>query len=158
MLSIEHEIRHMNWANHKFFTELAALPAECLQATYGPADWTVAHIALHMVGGFEWYRFLLTEEKWTDPQLPKNAADILAIRDYKDTFLDMFLKAAAEPERSIEVNDEFGHRVINSALPIQQAIYHSTEHRAHMATAIEVQGIARIHLDGYDFWNYYGQL
>ena len=155
----EMALRHMVWANHKFFTEVAGLPAECLTATYGPSDWTVAHILKHMAGGFEWYNFLLTKAQWKDLEVPTTAADVLALRDYKDEMSEIFLAQSLMPNDDVSFEDEAGKiQTVTKAMVLNQAVYHSTEHRAHIATAIEVQGIVKIDLDSYDFWGFYETL
>lgn len=158
MTSIETLIKHMGWANHRMLTEVASLPAECLQATYGPKEWNVARIIAHIAGGNEWYAFLLSGQQWTDLQHPASGPEVLAMRDYIDSFTTYFLEQAALPDATIEFSDEFGQHTALRSVVLAQAIYHSTEHRAHIATAIEVQGITKIDLDAYDVWAYHYSL
>ena len=155
MIDLTYSLKHMAWANEKLFTELASLPAECLNATYGPANWTVAHIAAHIVGGNEWYRHLLTgaEEKNCEP--PKSAEEVIALRDYLKTFDAMYLIEASKPDSLITFDGYTKNEQTSREMVLHQAVYHATEHRAHIATAIEVQGIAKIDLDSYDLWSYY---
>ncbi len=158
MINLETSIRHMGWANHRMLTEIASLPIECLSATYGPAEWNVARIARHIAGSNEWYAYLLSQRQWTDLQDPTNAQEVLALRDYIDSFTEYFLEQASAPDAVIEFTDEFGSHTASRAVVISQAVYHATEHRAHIATAIEVQGITKIDLDGYDVWAYHYSL
>ena len=155
MISIENSIRHMAWANHRMLTEVASLPTDCLQATYGPKDWTVARIAMHMAGSNEWFRFILTGQEWTDLQVPTTAAELLKMRDYIDSFTEVFLAQAALADDGMAFEDETGPHIAPRSIVLAQAVYHSTEHRTHMATAIEVQGISKINLDDYDVWGYF---
>jgi uncharacterized damage-inducible protein DinB len=154
MITIETLIKHMGWANHRMLTELAALPDECLAATYGPEDWNVARIATHIAGGNEWYAFLLSGQQWTDLKPPTSGSEVLVLRDYISSFTQYFLEQAALPDATIEFTDEYGPHTSMRSVVLSQAIYHSTEHRAHIATAIEVQGISKIDLDSYDVWAY----
>ena len=155
MIDLTFSLKHMAWANEKLFTEIAGLPAECLEATYGPADWTVAHIAAHMVSGDEWYRHLLTGLPELEVLHPKNSQDILTLRDYMKTFAEMYLAEAAKPDEVVNFDGFTKNEQTSREMLLHQAVYHATEHRAHIATAIEVQGIAKIDLDSYDFWSFY---
>lgn len=155
MIDLTYSLKHMAWANQKLFTELAALPAECINATYGPVDWTVAHIAAHIISGNEWYQHLLTGAEEKNCQPPKNKDELLALRAYLKTFDEMYLEEAKKPDALITFDGYAKNEQTTREMVLHQAVYHATEHRAHIATAIEVQGIAKIDLDSYDFWSYY---
>jgi uncharacterized damage-inducible protein DinB len=156
MISIELSLKHMAWANDRLFRQVAALPEECLRATYGPSDWTVADIILHIVEGDEWYRFLLNGQQGSEHKRPENAADVLELLTYLNPFEEMYLTEAKRDDAEVEFQD--GDHLVRAtrSMLIHQAVYHATEHRAHIATAIEVQGIAKISLDALDHWNFLG--
>lgn len=155
MIDITFSLKHMAWANEKLFTELAGLPVECLQATYGPADWTVAHIAAHIASGDEWYLHLLTGADESPVSHPQNSQDVIELRDYMKGFLHKYLEEAAKPDAEIIFDGHSKNEKTSREMLLHQAVYHATEHRAHIATAIEVQGIAKIDLDSYDVWSYF---
>ena len=123
MVEMTTALRHLRWADDLLFEQMATLPSEALDATYGPKDWTVSHLARHMVGSAEWFCFCLTGMPWTDLVLPRNPADL-----------------------------EAGTRSAMRSIVLAQACYHSTEHRTQIACALEVSGIPGITLDNYDLW------
>ena len=59
MTDMTRALRHLAWTNDKLFTELAALPPEALDACYAPDAWPVGQLAVHIVGGAEWYCYSL---------------------------------------------------------------------------------------------------
>ena len=155
MIDITYSLKHMAWANEKLFTELAGLPVECLKATYGPDDWTVAHIAAHIASGDEWYLHLLTSQDESPVSQPKNSQDIIDLRDHMKSYLQKYLEQAKIPDTEIIFDDDAKKIRTSREMLLHQAVYHATEHRAHIATAIEVQGLAKIDLDSYDVWSFF---
>lgn len=55
MIELSRGLRHLAWANDRFFASLAELPPAALRATYAPDAWAVDRLAMHIVGGSEWY-------------------------------------------------------------------------------------------------------
>ncbi len=154
MIDLSFSLKHMAWANEKFFTELSTLPIECLQATYANAEWNVSHIASHIVGGNHWYLYLLTGTEGGDYPEPKNADDVLKLREYLKKQDAQLLEEAASANAEITFDGYTGKEVTSREMVLHQAVYHATEHRTQIATAIEVQGMAKIDLDAYDFWSF----
>ena len=145
-------LRHLRWADERLFAQLAELPDAALDATYGPANWTVAHLAEHIVGGAEWYRYCLTGVRWSDLVLPRTPADLDALRRHLGAINDVLLAEGSKPDEDIRFEDEDGPRSALRSMLLAQACYHSTEHRTQIACALEVNGIPGITLDDYDLW------
>ena len=152
MIDMSTALRHLAWADDLLFTRLAALPFGALQATYGPKDWSVAHLARHIVGGAEWYRYCLTGIEWTELELPSNAADLDALRVHLLEIDGLLVGEAAKPEADVEFMDEDGPNSVARSLILAQSCYHSTEHRTQIACALEVTGVSGLSLDDFDVW------
>lgn len=152
MVEMTTALRHLRWADDLLFEQMATLPSEALDATYGPKDWTVSHLARHMVGSAEWFCFCLTGIPWTDLVLPRNPADLDALRQRLRALNDVLLTEASKADEEVHFEDEDGTRSAMRSIVLAQACYHSTEHRTQIACALEVSGIPGITLDDYDLW------
>ena len=152
MIAMMRALGHLAWADDKLFTELAALPPEALDARYAADAWPVGRLAMHIVGGAEWYCYCLAGVPWTDLEPPKDAADLDSLRR-RLAELNAVLAAQAElPDELVAFEDEDGPREALRSTILAQACLHSTEHRAQIACALEVNGFTGITLDDYDVW------
>ena len=145
-------LRHLRWADDLLFEQLAALPSGSLEATYGPENWTVAHLAQHIVGSADWFCFCLTGMPWSDVLLPRNSADLNALRQRLRALDDVLLAEESKADEEVHFEDEDGPRSALRSIILAQACYHSTEHRTQIACALEVNAIRGITLDDYDLW------
>ena len=145
-------LRHLRWADDLLFEQLAALPSGSLEATYGPENWTVAHLAQHIVGSTDWFCFCLTGMQWSDVVLPRNSTDLDALRHRLRALDDVLLEEGAKADGEVHFEDEDGPRSALRSIVLAQACYHSTEHRTQIACALEVNAIPGITLDDYDLW------
>lgn len=157
MTTMTRPLRHLAWANDKLFADLSALPPDALDARYAPEAWPVGRLAVHIVGGAEWYCYCLTGMQWTDLEVPTSAADLARLRA-RLAELDAVLIAQADlPDEVVEFDDEDGPRRALRSTILAQACLHSTEHRAQIACALEVNGFAGVTLDDYDVWAFAAQ-
>jgi uncharacterized damage-inducible protein DinB len=152
VIDLTRSLRHLAWADARLFEDLAALPPEALQARYAPEAWTVGHLAMHIVGGAEWYAYCLDGEQWTDLAIPESAADLRALAARLADLDAILLAQAALPDETVEFIDEDGPRSALRSTILSQACLHSTEHRAQIACALEVTGQGGVTLDDYDLW------
>lgn len=157
MTDMTRALRHLAWANDKLFAELAALPVEALSATYAPTAWPVGQLATHIVGGAEWYCYCLAGMPWTDLATPTDAADLERLRLRLAELDAVLISQAALPDGLVEFDDEDGPRTALRSTILTQACLHSTEHRAQIACALEVNGFDGIVLDDYDVWAFASQ-
>ena len=79
MIDLARSLRHLAWADARLFDDLAVLPPEALEARYSPGAWTVGHLAMHIVGGAEWYAYCLAGTPWTDLQIPSGPDGLRAL-------------------------------------------------------------------------------
>ena len=154
MIDMTTAMRHLSWADELLFTQLAGLPEGSLEATYGPRDLTVGHLARHIVGGAEWYRYCLTGIRWTELGLPETPSDLGQLRLHLRAVNEVLLAQASLADGSVEFIDEDGPRTAMRSMLLAQACYHSTEHRTQIACALEVSGVPGITLDDYDLWSW----
>ena len=145
-------LRHLRWADDLLFEQLAALPSRALDATYGPQNWTVAHLAQHIVGSAEWFCFCLTGRQWSELALPKTPADLNSLGRQLRALNDALMLEISKADEVVHFEDENGPRSALRSIILAQACYHSTEHRTQIACALEVNGIPGITLDDYDLW------
>ena len=144
----------MAWANDKFFTALSQLPPAAWAHTYDNGEWNVGRIAMHIVTGQEWYRFVLNGTLWQDVQQPTSADDMISLRDYVAELDRTLLDEANKPDALIKFDDEGESRSAHRSTVLGQAVHHCTEHRAQIAAALESHGIRLINLDDLDLWAY----
>lgn len=162
MISIETALRHTAWADDELFGKLAELPDNALLCHYGNPDWIVARIAIHIVSGAQWYRFLLSREPWTDLAPPEGASidqlrqHLAGLRQHLADLHSFLIAEASKDDEAVNYTEDDGHVVRTSrAMLLTQAAYHSTEHRAQIACALEVNGIPGYSLDDYDAWAWF---
>ncbi len=154
MISMTTTLRHLAWADDRLFRSLAALPPEALAASYAGPEWTVAHLARHIVSGAEWYRYCLIGERWTDLALPTGPADLDALREHLAGINAVLLAQGDEADELLTFEDEDGDSSAMRSMLLAQACYHSTEHRTQIACALEVSGISGLTLDDFDLWSF----
>lgn len=155
MIDLTRSLRHLAWADEKFFTELAAAPAEILELETKPGGATIGRLAVHIVNGAFWYRYCLNGAPWSDftpPSTYDDFADLAALIHAIDGEL---LAEALVPDALMTFKDEDGTgRAMRSTL-LTQACYHATEHRAQIALALDLAGYPGvIDLDEYDLWSF----
>lgn len=149
---IRRGLRHMEWANDRFFTSLSALPDGALTVSYAPSAWTVGSLAAHIVDGAQWYRHCLTGAAWTDLVEPKTGADVEVLRVHLGQLDALLVAEAAVPEAMMRFRDEAGEAQALRSTLLSQAIHHATEHRAQISCALTAHGFDGPSLDDLDLW------
>lgn len=158
MIDLTRALRHLGWADQWMFDRLSDLPAEAMLARYAPESWSVARLALHIVGGAEWYRYCLTGAPESDVypgdvDLETLRAHVLAQRS-RLAELDALLLAQSDlPDELLTITEEDGRSftAMRSTI-LSQACLHGVEHRAQIACALEVAGYTGFALDDIDLW------
>ena len=145
-------IRHLGWADERFFTTLGDLPDGAFAVSYAPGTMPVGQLAAHIVGGAEWYRYCLTGELWTDLQPATTGAEVLALRDHLRGLDATLMAEASAPDAPVTFRDEEGERTVLRSTLLLQAIVHSTEHRAQISSALAANGVTGPSLDDLDLW------
>lgn len=152
MIALSRALRHLQWADDRFFAALAALPDSAMAARYSPDAWSAGQLAVHIVEGAEWYRFCLTGTPWAGPHSAATTADRQALRNYLGELDDVLMAEAVRPDDEVSFQDEDGPRSALRSTILSQACLHAAEHRAQIACAVEAAGAGRIDLDALDLW------
>ena len=152
MIDLTRSLRHLAWADDKLLSDLEALPPAALQARYSPEASTVGHLAMHIVGGAEWYAYCLAGTPWTDLDIPQDAQGLRVLARHLKDLDALLLEQAVLPDEVVEFVDEEGPRTALRSTILAQACLHSAEHRAQIACALEVTGHGGVTLDDYDLW------
>lgn len=156
MIDLTRGLRHLAWSDQWMLDRLGELPAEAMLARYGES-WSVARLAIHIVGGAEWYRYCLNGEPETDLYPPSTEpADlkehVLSLRDHLASLDALLLAQAALPDQTVTFADEGGDGTALRSTILTQACLHGIEHRAQIACALEVNGYPPLVLDDIDLW------
>lgn len=152
VIGLSRGLRHLGWADDRFFASLASLPPEALEAAYAPGAWTVGHLAMHIVGGAEWYRYCLAGTSWTDLRIPQSPIDVEALRLHLVDIDATLLAECGKPDGLVEFEDEDGPRSAMRSTILTQACMHAIEHRAQISCVLQVAGFPAISLDDLDLW------
>lgn len=152
MKDMSRALRHLGWSDRNFFTALEPLPDEAFQARYAPGHWPVGQLAMHIVGGAEWYRYCLTGTAWTELREPTSGADIAPLRSHLAELDATLLEQANEPDAVVTFTDEDGPRTALRSTILTQACLHAAEHRAQIACALDAAGFVGPSLDELDLW------
>ena len=150
----------MAWANQETIKHLQTLPEESLKAYATNPEWFVAEIAHHIVDSADHCAYRITGKvALTQPGDPC-IADIEKISDLvrlaeQAAIVDAHLISAANLDEvwlDLENDGRKFQRLRSTVL--SQAIHHATEHRAHIASALEAKGFEPINLDDISLWDY----
>ena len=155
MIELQTSLRHMAWADDKFFAAVSGLPEDRLAYTNGDPDWPIARGLVHILQGVQWYRFLLLGAQWSELKTPTNTAEVADLRRRLAELNSSLIEAANEPDAVIEFEDEGGPRKALRSVVLAQAPYHAAEHRSQMVAALHANGERSIHLDDYDVWAWF---
>ena len=110
VIDVTRSLRHLAWADAKLFSDLEALPPEVLDVRYSPDAWTVGHLAMHIVGGAEWYAYCLAGTPWTDLAIPSGPDDLRELARHLAELNALLLEQAALQDELVEFVDEDGPR------------------------------------------------
>jgi uncharacterized damage-inducible protein DinB len=159
-ITVARLLRHMAWANQETIKHLQTLPEESLKAYATNPEWFVAEIAHHIVDSADHYVLSITgEPALTEPGDPC-IADIESIADLsrlaeQAALVDARLVAAADLEDTwLDLENDNGKFQRLRSTVLSQAIHHATEHRAHIASALEAKGFKPVDLDDISLWDY----
>ena len=159
-ITVARLLRHMAWANQATIAHLQTLPVESLKAYATNPEWFVAEIAHHIVDSADHYAYEITgKPALTQPGDPC-IADVEKISDLarlaeQAAIVDAHLISAADLDDVwLDLgNDGRKFQRLRSTV-LSQAIHHATEHRTHIASALEAKGFEPIFLDDISLWDY----
>jgi uncharacterized damage-inducible protein DinB len=159
-ITVARLLRHMAWANQETIKHLQTLPEESLKAYATNPEWFVAEIAHHIVDSADHYVLSITGQVALTKEGDPCIADIEKISDLarlaeQAAIVDKMLVAAADLDDVwLDLENDNGKFQRLRSTVLSQAIHHATEHRAHIASALEAKGFEPINLDDISLWDY----
>lgn len=153
MVDMTRALRHLAWADERFFEQFAALPDAAMGARYAPDHWPAGRLAAHIIGGAGWYRYCLTGTPEPDVEWVRTPADIGALLPELREIDAALIEQAALPDEPVTYDDDGPRTILRSTL-LSQACLHAAEHRAQICCALEASGLGRIDLDALDLWTF----
>jgi uncharacterized damage-inducible protein DinB len=143
---------HAAWADDQLFKKLQKIPEDCLGFIYADPEWPVGKIATHIVDGLEWYKYVLTGIQWADVVPARSHADLETLRIQAAKLHSQFQDILNQPDELISFEDENGPKQVMRSTVLNQICYHSTEHRAQIFVALQINGQSSIGADDFDLW------
>ena len=159
-MTVARLLRHMAWANQATIAHLQTLPVESLKAYATNPEWFVAEIAHHIVDSADHYVLSITGKpaltKEGDPCIAdiETLADLSRLAEQAAVVDGMLIAAADLDEAWLNYENDNGKFQRLRSTVLSQAIHHATEHRAHIAGALEAKGFEPINLDDISLWDY----
>lgn len=159
-ITVARLLRHMAWANQETIKHLQTLPEESLKAYATNPEWFVAEIAHHIVDSADHLALSITGQIALTGRGEPPIADIGKISDLarlaeQAAIVDSSLIGAADLDDVwLDLENENGKFKRLRSTVLSQAIHHATEHRAHIASALEAKGYEPINLDDISLWDY----
>ena len=143
---------HAAWADDQLFKKLQEIPEDCLGFIYADPEWPLGRIATHIVDGLEWYKYVLTGIQWADVVPAKSHADLETLRIQAAKLHSLFPEILNQPDELISFEDENGPKQVMRSTVLNQICYHSTEHRAQIFVALQINWQTSISADDFDLW------
>jgi uncharacterized damage-inducible protein DinB len=158
-IALDRLLAHMAWANQKTIAHLQTLSEASLAAYATNSEWHAAEIIYHIVDSADHYAFRISGiPALTKPGEPciddvKVIADLTRLKAQAAIVDKALLECVKLDDIQIEFKnyeDKMVKRWRSTIL--SQAIHHATEHRAQLASALEVKGFKPMDLDELDLW------
>jgi uncharacterized damage-inducible protein DinB len=146
---------HNLWANlHLFDICLTLNDAELDHSdhgTYGSISLTLTHL----VRSEERYLFFLTGQETTDAQHHNVQSPMAELKERVRQSGQALIQVAGsiQPNTQVQVGEGERAELIPATIVLLQTIYHSSEHRTHVATMLGQLGITPPPLSGWDFYD-----
>jgi len=160
-ISMDRMLMHMAWANQKTFSHLETLPQESLKAFATNPEWFVAEIVHHIVDSADNCAFrisgipILTKPGNSPIDDVEQISDLARIKEQAAKVDKALLECVKLDDIQIEFENYSGKLVKRwRSTILSQAIHHATEHRAHIASALEAKGFTPVNLDNLSLWDY----
>lgn len=156
-IGIERLLAHMAWANQATLEYLGGLPDEALRAFAVNEKWHVGEIALHIVEAADFYFYRITNKHCEIPgekiQEPKVKGDLELLKRQAAAIDNALASCCKLEDTKVDFVNSKGEKVSRWVSTIlSQAVHHATEHRAQIASALEVKGFQPVDLDELDLW------
>ena len=123
MITIEKALKHMSWSNQEIFNEISKLPSEAYGLRAAEGEWPIGKLLNHFVNAAEWFRFLLTGEKWLELPRITNPEVLIQMRDYLKIIDQTLIAEASKPDADVTFTGDDGelHKATRSLI-LSQAL------------------------------------
>lgn len=154
MITLDKALRHMAWSNQNIIKEISKFPDDIYALRAAIGEWPIGKILNHLVSAAEWYRFLLTDIKWTELPRISTSQMLLEVAPYLAELDKTLIEAASQSDAEIAfTNDEGGLELTTRSMVLTQAVTHTAEHKGQLATILRVNDF-HLDLDKFDLWNF----
>jgi uncharacterized damage-inducible protein DinB len=153
MISITKSLEHMAWSNQQIFKALSELPEEIYGLRAAEGEWPLGRIATHLLGSGEWYRYILTGEKWTDLKSIRDHQILFNSAKYLANLDQILIEQSKLEDEIIEFQNENSLDRTTRSIVLSQAVMHAAEHKGQMATVLKMHGFL-LDLDRFDLWSF----
>ncbi len=153
MISLELSIKHLAWSNQKFFSYFTDKPDSIFGLRSADGEWPIGRLLTHLAGSQEWFRYCLEGTEWTDLK-PIRTSQIAS--EYLQIMADLdqvLLQNAKLPDADLTIKEEENTLHATRSLILAQAVMHSAEHKAEIATILKQHG-QHLDLDVLDVWHF----
>jgi len=147
--------RHNLWANLNLFKTCIALTNAELSHTDPGTYGSIAATLTHLVRSEERYLFFLNGQPTKDEKQSETQSTLteLSQRILQTGQALLQVIERVQPNTPVQVGEGEKAELIPAAIVLLQTIYHSNEHRTHVATLLGQLGIKPPPLSGWDFYD-----
>ncbi len=147
--------RHNLWANLNLFNTCLPLTDSELSHTDPGTYGSIAATLIHLVRSEERYLFFLNGQKTTDHKHSDTESTMteLSQRILRTGQALIQIVERIQPNTPVQVGEGEKAELIPATIVLLQTIYHSNEHRTHVATLLGQLGIKPPPLSGWDFYD-----
>jgi len=140
---------HHAWANEVLLGVCEGLTDEQLAAPVPGTYGSILEMARHLVGGDNWYLFVLTDQaiEQIDEEKMSVAELRAAARDHAEAYRQI-LSAGRDPREDVVIVEPEGntwHATLG--IRLAQVVHHSTDHRSQICTGLTAIGIEPPEID-----------
>ena len=153
MISITKSLQHMAWSNQQIFAALGEMPEDIYSLRAAEGEWPLGRIATHLLGSGEWYRYILTGQKWSELKAIRTHDILRDSAIYLAQLDQVLIDQSKLDDEIIEFENENGKDKTSRSLILSQAVMHSAEHKGQLATILKMHGYF-LDLDKYDVWSF----
>ena len=147
--------RHNLWSNLNLFNACLSLSDTQLHHTDPGTYGTIEATLTHLVRSEERYLFFLTGQKTADDIHSDSQVTITELRQRALRTGQALIQVveSIQPDAQVQVGEGEKAEHIPTTIVLLQTIYHSNEHRTHVATLLGQLGIKPPPLSGWDFYD-----
>jgi uncharacterized damage-inducible protein DinB len=137
---LDHVLRHNAWANKTLLEFCAKLEPSALELTAGGVYGTLKQTLQHIVGGEQWYIWLLTGEAVGLPAGERHARALDELRSVADLTGARAIAIAKSDDADRPVTIDGKPKAATVGTVLAQLVNHGNEHRAQATTILGANG------------------